>query len=127
MAIKFKTIQRGRPGVVGGGEKKYYASANVTGEVSIEGLTKRIEKISTVSGADIRAVLYALVDVSVGEMSDGKVVRLGDLGYFRVSISSEGVDSEKEVTSDIIKGGRVIFTPGKEIKNMLKNLTYQKM
>lgn len=112
---------------MGGGEKKYYASANVTGEVSIEGLTKRIEKISTVSGADIRAVLYALVDVSVGEMSDGKVVRLGDLGYFRVSISSEGVDSEKEVTSDIIKGGRVIFTPGKEIKNMLKNLTYQKM
>lgn len=41
MAIKFKTIQRGRPGVVGGGEKKYYASANVTGEVSIEGLKYR--------------------------------------------------------------------------------------
>lgn len=127
MPIKFKAIERGQPGVVGGGERKFYASANVTGEVTIEGLTKRIEKISTVSGADIRAVLYALVDVSVDEMADGKIVRLGDLGYFRVSISSEGVTEQNEVTADIIKGGKVIFTPGKEIKKMLETLTYQKM
>lgn len=127
MPIKFKAIERGQPGVVGGGERKFYASANVTGEVTIEGLTKRIEKISTVSGADIRAVLYALVDVSVDEMADGKIVRLGDLGYFRVSISSEGVTEQNEVTADIIKGGKVIFTPGKEIKKMLDTLTYQKM
>lgn len=127
MPIKFKAIERGQPGVVGGGERKFYASANVTGEVTIEGLTKRIEKISTVSGADIRAVLYALVEVSVDEMADGKIVRLGDLGYFRVSISSEGVTEQNEVTADIIKGGKVIFTPGKEIKKMLDTLTYQKM
>ena len=60
MAIKYKVIKRGEPGVAGGGTKKFYASANVTGEKSLTGLMRDIEKMSTVSGADIRAVLYAL-------------------------------------------------------------------
>jgi len=46
--------------VPGGGEKKFYASANPSGEMTLTGLTKFIEKISTVSGADIRAVLYVM-------------------------------------------------------------------
>lgn len=58
MAIKFKAVERPQPGVSGGGEKKFYASANITGETNLNDLTKRIEKISTVSGADIRAVLF---------------------------------------------------------------------
>ena len=32
MPIKYKVIQRGQPGVAGGGTKKDYASANLTGE-----------------------------------------------------------------------------------------------
>ena len=99
MAIKFSVIQRGQPGVVGGGQKKYYASAQSSGELTLAGLTKRIEKISTVSGADIRAVVYAMVDVMKDSLSEGQIVRLGELGSLRVSIGSEGKDTEKEVNS----------------------------
>lgn len=127
MAIKFKSIERTQPGITGGGEKKFYASANVTGETNLNDLTKRIEKISTVSGADIRAVLYALVDVAVDELADGRVVRLGELGSLRISISSEGVADERDVVPTIIKGTKVIFTPGTSIKQMQNNLTFQKM
>jgi hypothetical protein len=59
MSVKLKVIQRGQPGVEGGGTKQFYASVISVGETDIEGLTQRIEKISTVSGADIRAVLYS--------------------------------------------------------------------
>ena len=38
MAIKFKVIEKGQPGVKGGGEKKFYASANITGEKTLAGL-----------------------------------------------------------------------------------------
>ena len=34
MAIKFSVIQRGQPGIVGGGEKKYYASSQASGELT---------------------------------------------------------------------------------------------
>jgi predicted histone-like DNA-binding protein len=127
MAIKFSVIQRGQPGVVGGGEKKYYASSQSTGELTLAGLTKRIEKISTVSGADIRAVVYAMVDVMKDSLSEGQIVRLGELGSLRVSIGSDGKDTEKEVTSASISSARVIFTPGKDIKDMLLTLTYEKV
>ncbi|MDY3521764.1 HU family DNA-binding protein [Riemerella anatipestifer] len=127
MPIKYKVIQKGQPGVAGGGEKKYYASANVVSEKTLAGLTKDIEKISTVSGADIRAVLYALVDVMQSSLADGQIIRLGELGSMRVSISSEGKAKEEEVTSAAIKSAKVVFTPGSDLKKMLATLSYEKL
>lgn len=127
MSIKYKVIERGEPGVKGGGTKKYYASPNMIGELSLEGLTKAIEKISTVSGADIRAVLYALVDVMDGALAEGQIVRLGELGSLRVSFSSEGKSKAEEVNATSIKNPKVIFTPGKNIKKTLASLTYEKL
>lgn len=126
MPIKYKIIQRVEPGVSGGGNKKYYATNTISGEKTLTDLTKDIEKISTVSGADIRAVLYALVDVMQNSLADGNAVRLGELGSLRVSISSEGKATEKEITAASIKGAKVIFTPGKDLKKMLDTLEFQK-
>ncbi|NOU45907.1 MAG: DNA-binding protein [Bacteroidales bacterium] len=127
MAINFKVIERGEPGVVGGGTKKFYASPVMDGEMNLSDMTKAIEKICTVSGADIRAVLYALVDVSVDNLSNGTIVRLGDLGSMRVSLSSEGKATAAEVTASAIKNNSVIFTPGNRIKEMLAAVKYQKV
>lgn len=127
MSIKFKTIQRVQPGVQGGGDKKYYAAPVTSGEITIEGLTKTIEKMSTVSGIDIRAVIYGLVEVSIDNLADGKIVRLGDLGSLRVSLSSEGRATDKEINSGCIKNASVIFTPGPKIKEMLNIVKFEKL
>ncbi len=126
MSVTYNVIQRGEPGVAGGGTKKFYASAISTGEANINALTNRIEKISTVSGADIRAVLYSLLDIVPDELAEGNIVRIGDLGNFRLSISSEGHDTEEEVSADSIKKARIIFTPGPKFQQMLNNVTYTK-
>ena len=126
MPIKFKVIEKGQPGVVGGGDKKFYATTVNTGEATLEQLTTSIEKISTVSGADIRAVLYAMVDVSVDLLSNGQIVRLGDLGSLRINVKSEGRDTAEEVSAAAIKGTSVIFAPGPRIKTMQASVKYQK-
>ncbi|MHA3044478.1 HU family DNA-binding protein [Riemerella anatipestifer] len=126
MSIKYKTIQKAQPGVAGGGDKKFYASPVYQGEKTLEGLTIDIEKISTVSGADIRAVLYALVDVMQTSLSEGRIVRLGELGSMRVSLSSEGKAKEEEVTSAAVKSAKVLFTPGSDLKKMLQTLKFEK-
>ena len=127
MSIEFSVIQRGEPGVVGGGVKKYYAASQSSGELTLAGLSKRIEQMCTVNGADIRAVVYAMVEVMKIEMADGKIVRLGELGSLRVNISSEGVENEEDVKAGIIRSAKVVFTPGKDLKTMLETLTYEKM
>jgi predicted histone-like DNA-binding protein len=126
MAIKFKVIERGEPGVTGGGQKKFYASPITDGEMDLDALTKAIAKISTVSGADIRAVLYALVESMDDMLADGKIVRLGELGSLRVSFSSDGFEKEEEVNAKAIKSPKVLFSPGKMIKKMLQTLEYKK-
>ncbi len=126
MSIKFNVIERGQPGVVGGGEKKFYASPVMSGELTLAGLTKSIEKICTVSGADIRAVVYAMVDVMKDSLSEGNIVRMGELGSLRMSFSSEGKATAEEVNASAINSAKVIFTPGKDIKTMLETVEYQK-
>lgn len=126
MAIKFKVIEKGQPGVVGGGIKKYYASPVSDGEISLDELTKYIERSCTVNGADIRAVLYALVDVATDHLANGTIVRLGDLGSLRISLNSEGKEKAEEVTANVVKNTSVIFTPGSRIKDMLATAKFQK-
>jgi predicted histone-like DNA-binding protein len=126
MSIKIKAIAKGQPGVAGGGDKKYYASPVMDGEMDIEALTKAIEKICTVSGADIRAVLYALVDVSIDGLSRGAIIRMGDLGSLRITLSSEGKLTVEEVTAASVKKAGIIFTPGARLKEMLRNLKFLK-
>jgi len=126
MSIKFKVIERGQPGVVGGGTKKFYAIPVMNGEFDLKGLTTAIEKNCTVSGADIRAVLYALVDVSIDRLAQGTIVRLGDLGSLRVSFSAQGQAAADGVNAATIKGASVIFTPGTRIKETLTSAKFQK-
>jgi len=126
MSIHFKTVAKGQPGVAGGGVKKYYASVVSGGEADIESITRSIERMCTVNGADIRAVLYALVEVASEELSKGNIVRLGDLGSMRVSISSEGCEKEDDVSASSIKDAYVLFTPGKMINNTMATLSFKK-
>ena len=126
MAVKFKVVEKGEPGVPGGGTKQFYARAVTQGEANISELTRSIEKISTVSGADIRAVLYALVDVIKDDLATGRIVRIGDLGSLRVSLSSEGRPTAEEVNASVIRNARFLFTPGPLLKTTLQSLKYQK-
>lgn len=127
MSVKFKVVQKSQPGVKGGGEKKFYASPNMKGEKGISQITKGLEKRSTINGADIRAVLYGLSDITKEAMANGEIIRLDGIGSFRVSFSSEGKDTADEVTANSIKAPRIIFTPSKELKDVLATLTYEKI
>lgn len=126
MAIKYKVIEKGQPGVAGGGVKKFYANPVADGEITLTELTKQIERACTVNGADIRAVLYALVDVATDNLANGTIVRLADLGSLRISLSSEGKDKAEDVSATAVKSTSVIFTPGTKIKEMLASAKYEK-
>ncbi len=127
MAINFKVVQRGQPGIPGGGEKRFYATPVLDGELTMEELIVAIEKNCTATGADIQAVLYALVDVSIANLANGTIIRLGELGNLRPSLRSEGKMTEAEVTSGSIINAKVLFFPGPRIARMLANATFKKV
>ncbi len=95
MSIEYKVIARDNP--QDRTQKKYYASANVVGETTTRELCKAIEKMSTVSGVDVQAVLYALAEVIPQYLAAGKSVRIGELGCFRITVRSDGQAHAAEV------------------------------
>lgn len=126
MAIEYKVIERS---VIGGpdkGKKRFYASANSTGTTNLDALSREIERTSTVSGADIRAVLYALLEIIPDHLQAGNVVQLGEIGNFRITLSSSGEETAEAVGAKSVKGARITFAPGKKFKQVLNNLSYKK-
>ncbi|MFL1576966.1 HU family DNA-binding protein [Riemerella anatipestifer] len=127
MSIKFKVIERGQPGVSGGGNKKWYASAATDGEVGIDELVKQIEKFSALSEADIKGVIIALENVIQNALSDSKIVRLEKLGTLYPTLSSGGSATEKDFTQSLIKSVGVNYRPGKRILDSMKAAGFEKV
>lgn len=127
MAIKYKLIEKGQPGVVGGGVKKWYANIVNDGEMTIDDLVKNIEKFSALSEADIRGVIIALENVIQEALADSKIVRLDKLGTLYTGLSSEGTPTAEEFNAQThIKSVKVNYRPGKRISDALKTATLQR-
>ena len=93
--------------------KWYPKSVLVGSAISTEQVAKRVAAESTVSPADVRAVLTALGGVMGDYMAQGRSVKLDGVGsfYFTASTNKNGVATEKEVTAKLINGVRVRFLP----------------
>lgn len=106
---------------------KYYGQAQSRGVASIRELSKRIQQMCTVTRADVMAVLIALEDVVSEALSNGEIVRLGELGSLQVSLSSSGATTKEEYDDSLIKKKRILFRSGITLANMLENLKYQRV
>ena len=93
--------------------KWYPKSVLVGSAITTEQVAKRLAAESTVSPADVRAVLTALGGVMGDYMAQGRSVKLDGIGsfYFTASTNKNGVATEKEVTAKLINGVRVRFMP----------------
>lgn len=104
---------------------KYYAQKAISPFVDIEQVAARIEKESTVSEADIKAVLSALQGIVIDELQRGNSVRLGDLGLFHTTITSIGEDEAKNVTADSIRRVKVQFSKSSRMNKAMQRSSLQ--
>jgi predicted histone-like DNA-binding protein len=117
--IKIKFIQKGQPGVVGGGVKKYYAQIDIDGESTIDDIVKEIEKFSALSEADIRGVIIALENVVQNKLAEGRIVRLEMLGSLYPSISSKSSATLEKADSSLVKEVNINYRPGTRLKKVV--------
>lgn len=125
MAIKFKTQSRKNPQDVTAPEK-FYAAAIADGNVDLDRLAELISYQCTVTESDCYAVLMALEHNIIGELGQGRIVKLGRLGNFQVGLSSKGSDTAEEVSANAITKSRILFRPGKKLRSMLNDVSFKK-
>ena len=106
---------------------KFYAQAQARGEADIRALSDRIQVMCTVTRPDVLAVLSALEVVVSDSLSNGEIVRLGDLGSLQISLSSTGALTKEEFSTALINKVRILFRPGETLSNMKRTLKYERV
>lgn len=77
--------------------------------------------------ADTIAVLTALEDVVSEGLQGGEIVRLGELGSLQVSVSGQGVEKEEEYNDGLIERKRILFRPGRTLRDTLSTLSFERV
>ena len=126
MSIKFKSSEKLNP-LKPTVAPKYYAKAISDGEVSTEELLQLISSKSNISYLDCLRFMLFLEETVSEQLSNGKIVRLGDIGNFQVGISSNGEATAGKVNRYSIKAAKVNFRAGKSFRKLLNLLEYQKV
>ena len=118
MAQGYKLVTRKVTDLKGGAaQEKIYAIPDYNGHTDMDTLCVMIGARSTVSSADVKAVLDNLNFILDKELRAGRIVKLGEFGNVRLSLSSNGASDKKSFTQADVKGARVIFTPGASLRN----------
>ncbi|MDR1407993.1 MAG: HU family DNA-binding protein [Tannerella sp.] len=122
--MKYKLLQRNNP--QDPSQSKWYAAPVSDGKVTRVDVAAEIVNISSLSRGDVSNVIECLIDVIPKYLLMGKSVSLGDLGTFRLSFSSDGVDNPAEMTVARIHGVRVLFVPSVNLKKTLDQIHFEK-
>ena len=98
----------------------YPRSVTIGDPVETQEFAKRLARESTVSPADVHAVIRAMPEVMADFMKESRAVHLEGIGWFRYTTlaAGKGVATKEEVSSDQITGLRVRFTADEGISFM---------
>lgn len=100
-------------------QQKVFAVAQYAEVMDLSKFAKHISTHGCVYGhADINAVLNIAVDHIREELLEGKKIRLGALGDFYITLSSNGVADASTFTAQNITDVKVQWEPGQQFKTL---------
>ena len=126
MTVKYSVVPKKDPRDLDA-PPKYYPTVVSKERSDLRDIANRITQMSTVTSVDTMAVLEAFLLVIPEELAEGKIVELGELGSFRLTVLASGEDHPEDVSKRNIKEVKVRFKPGKLLKQILKGLEFRKV
>ena len=125
MSLKYRTVKRK---VLAGQEKdqvKTYGVAKSSYYCDMWKLCELVASRSAMSSGDVKSILDSLNWVIDLELRSGAIVQVGELGNFRMSLSSKGAADGEKFTADMIKKARIVFTPGSILRSTSLNASFE--
>lgn len=121
MSMKFKLAQKKNP-VKNQENPKWYAIPVTANRLTTKAVCKVVTRGSSTYPTEAETAFNLVCDGIPHELQQGHSVQLGNLGWLRLSIGSEGVeDISKFDASSMIKKVKVVFTPSKELMAAIKS------
>lgn len=124
--ITFKAVERRNPRLPDD-PKKFYPLVKSTGTIDVRTISEELSDASTLNSVDIRAVLFGLEKSLLKYLQDGYIVKFGDLGTFRPSVSGIGADTADELTASSVTKKRILFSPSPLLKRTVATAPVKKV
>lgn len=118
----YRLVQKANP--LDQEHKQRYATSVNAGKIDTRMIAKTLSQKSSLTTGDVINVLENLMEEIPRRLSQGYSVSLGELGTFRLSLSSQGVKEQKEFNTRTIKK-KVVFLPSKSFKSELKTIPFE--
>lgn len=126
MALKYTVTERKSLTKTGDRKMMQVATQVNLGKVTIHQLAKEIADITSLGRGDVASVLTHLSELAIRYSTLGFSVDLGDLGTLTPRLSAKALPLEEKYTPDAIRQLRLRFTPSKEMKIRLKEVSFEK-
>ncbi len=126
MSITYKVVKQ----VFGFDKQKTpkYVVRAVTGEMlTFDKVRLQVSQVSGIHRATVNSVIEGLLDVLVNNLDMGHSVQLGEFGCLRPGMQAKAQKTEKEVTASTICRRKIIFVPGKMLKELLRRVAVSRM
>ena len=125
MAVEYVLVERGNPADKTA-PKKFYPQAKAKGEITLKEVSTIISDRSTASRGDVSLILDGLVHTLMVELAKGNIVRMGEFGSFQITVSGQGAEVAEKFNASMIESSSITFRPGKDLKDMLATLSFEK-
>ena len=109
MSVKFKPTQIAMS--LSANYGRWYAKMVPTATVTSRQLAEEVAHSSTVTQADMLAVLWSLSDAIRRHLLNSEIVHVDGLGSLRIGFRARAQDRPEDVSADDIHGLRIVMTP----------------
>lgn len=110
-----------------GKEKVGYMATKANGKtIQTDDLCRAIANKTTLSTADVKGVIEALVCELESSLEDGNQVRIGDMGTFGITLTSPTVEKPEELRANYVTVKRINYLPSTRLKERMRYATFSK-
>ena len=103
---------------------KWYATVKTVTQLSENAVARQIADETTLNRKEAEMALAQFEKVLITNLLQGNSVQLGDWGSFHLTCNSNCTDTKEALKANAVKGLNIRFTPGKAIKDALKNANF---
>ena len=125
MSVRYVTTLLGNPADPSA-PKKHYLIERCLGNIDRDYLIKDMVRNTSLTAMEAATGIDYMFNAIPRFLELGFTVQIGTMGFFKVSIKSEGSDTQDEATPDKIKSKHLRFYPGRDIRKTINELPVEK-
>lgn len=124
MSVKYKVVSKANP--QNKESVKFYMQPERKGTISRTKLEQAIVRETSLSIADVRAVM-AIFSILISDyISEGYSVRLEEIGILSLRLKSKGEENEADINAKSVERSSVGFRAAREVLEKLEKIKYEK-